>query len=289
MQPISIFVCCHRQAEVPKNRILQPIQAGAALAPRHLDGFLHDDAGEQISAKNRSYCELTALYWAWKNCDSDHIGLFHYRRYLYPDRGARRPYRIENKPTEELLRRLGYDSFSELIAQYDIILPKAEQMYVSVREHYAGAPFHRAEDLALMESVLREREPDYVPASERYLSGSRHYFGNIMIMRRELLEDYCAWLFPLLEEFDRRADFEGRSPQELRVDGYLAERLLGIYVTKQAGERRVLELPRVHFDAMDGRPDLKKRLLYRLLPPGSRCRAAVKAAAGRLRGGQSRP
>lgn len=273
---VKIYVCCHKRFAVPAHPMLEPIQVGAALAEQHFPGFAADDTGDNISSRNRSYCELTAQYWAWKNAEADYVGFFHYRRYLYPDPAARRPYRIEARPTEELLARLGYDGFPGLIKGCDLILPKSENMYVSVREHYAAAPFHHGKDLALIERILRERHPDYAEAAEAYLSGSQLYFGNIFIMRQEVFRDYCRWLFPLLEEFDRRSDTSGYSAQEARVDGYLAERLLGVYYVRHRGTLKTMELPRVHFDAMEGGPDWKKRLIARLLPPGTKRRAVVK-------------
>lgn len=273
----KLFVCCHRPSFVPKQELLVPIQVGAALAERRMEGFVQDDTGENISALNRSYCELTAQYWAWKNCRADYVGFFHYRRYLYPDPAAKRPYVIRSLPSEALLNELGYEDFGELIGQYELIAPKGEDMLVSVREHYAASPHHRAKDLALAEEILRERCPDDAEAAERYLSGSVQYFGNIFIMRRAVFEDYCAWLFPLLAEFDRRADTTGYSAQEKRVDGYLAERLLGIYFTRSRDKLKTLELPRVHFDGEEPlKSRVRKRLLYRLCPPGSKWRAIVK-------------
>ena len=276
MADIKLYVCCHQPLRVPEHPLLVPIQVGAALADTHFPGFLYDDTGDNISFKNRSYCELTAQYWAWKNAKADYYGFFHYRRYLYPDTHTKKPYRIEREPTSECLNRMAYDSFPELIQGYDLILPKGENMYTSVREHYADAPFHHRKDLELAEEIVRKLHPKYELALDDYLSGTICYFGNIYIMNRPMFEEYCAWLFPILGEFDRQADIAGYGPQELRVDGYLAERLLGVYVAyqKACGGYHILELPRVHFHAgMDG---VSRRLLNGIFPPGSRWRSLAK-------------
>lgn len=278
MGNIKLFVCCHRPFEMPEHSLLTPIQVGAALSDSRFEGFLYDDSGDNISAKNPNYCELTAQYWAWKNLDADYYGLFHYRRFLYPDEREKRPYRIEGKPTQKILDTLGYAKFAEQIEQYDIILPKAEEMHVSVREHYQTAPYHHKKDLELAEEIIREKFPEYIPAMEQYLSGTAHYFGNIQIMKRQEFFRYCTWLFSILEEFDCRADTSQYSAQEKRVDGYLAERLLGVYYTqiKRKGELKTLELPRVCF-ILDAGERARKRIMMGLLPPGSRLRAWIKA------------
>ncbi len=276
MKDIRFFVSCHKPYPVPLSPLLFPVQVGAALAEERYSGFLQDDAGENISAKNRSYCELTAQYWAWKNVKADYYGFFHYRRYLYPDLAVRRPYRIESAPTAELLDGLGYKEFPVLVEKYDLIAPMGEDMRLPVREHYAGAPYHHEEDLALAEEIVRELSPEYAPALDAYLAQSVCYFGNIYIMARPVFERYCNWLFPILAEFDSRADLTGYGSQELRVDGYLAERLFGVFYTKLKAEgARTLELPRVDF-ITDAKERHRRQLVNAVLPPGTKRRAAVK-------------
>lgn len=275
MTDIKLFVCCHQQAEIPNHPLLVPVQVGAAFAETRFPNFFYDDTGENISEKNRSYCELTAQYWAWKNVEADYLGFFHYRRYLYPEMGCKRPYRIERRADLPLLEELGYGGFAEIIRRHDLIAPIGEDMKISVREHYANSPCHHQRDLELMERIVRERCPEMAGAVEENLSGTVCRFGNIYIMRRQVFHRYCSWLFPLLEEFDRRADTGGYSIQEQRVDGYLAERLFGIYLTFHKGGLKMLELPRVHFHS--GREYLQRRILNGLLPPGSKRRSVIKA------------
>ena len=117
-------------------------------------------------------------------------------------------------------------------------------------------------------------------ALEQYLSGTGCYFGNIYIMRREIFFNYCEWLFPILEVFDQQADTYNYNDEEKRVDGYLAERLLGGYVTFQNSKIRTLELPRVHFH--NGMEYVSKQMLNIVLPPGSWRRSAIKLK--RIRG-----
>lgn len=278
MARIKLYVSCHKPFDIPAHPLLFPIQVGAGCTEQRFSGMLSDAEGENISALNPQYCELTAQYWAWKNDMADWQGFFHYRRFLYPDSEAKRPYRIENIPTLPLLNKLGYKRFEEVIQQYDLICPMGEQMYVPVREHYAKAPHHRGEDLERMEQILYQMHPEYRGAAQEYLNGTIHYFGNLYIFSRVQFEKYCEWLFPMLTEFDRQTDLAGYSVQERRVDGYLAERLFGVYLTNERQNRtiRILELPRVHFEGMGGGSYRKKKFLAAILPPNSYRRSVVK-------------
>lgn len=58
-----------------------PLQVGTAI--NSLLGYLRDDTGDNISALNGYYSELTGLYWIWKNVHNiNYVGTCHYRRFL---------------------------------------------------------------------------------------------------------------------------------------------------------------------------------------------------------------
>ncbi|MBQ9947547.1 MAG: DUF4422 domain-containing protein [Oscillospiraceae bacterium] len=277
---IKLLVCCHREDMVPELPLLVPVQVGAALADRRFPRFRYDDDGENISHKNRSYCELTAIYWAWKNISADHYGLFHYRRYLYPSVNSRRPYIIESAPAPDVLERLNYAEFENTIKEYDMVVPIGENMHISVYDHYARAKHHRIRDLDIIKQIIAEKHPEMTDAMNTYLSGTISYFGNMFIMRRAVFHEYCEWLFSVLEEYDAIADVSDYDAQESRVDGYLAERLLGIYYTFRRSHLKTTELPRVLF-VPDKTERNRKKLLNILLPPGSKRRSIIKRMANR--------
>ena len=79
---MMIIVAAHKPYWMPEDPAYQPIQVGAEGKASISPEWLRDDQGENISAKNRSFCELTGLYWAWRNSPAPVLGMAHYRRYL---------------------------------------------------------------------------------------------------------------------------------------------------------------------------------------------------------------
>ena len=77
---IKILVATHKQYWMPEDSVYLPIHVGRK--DKSDIGYIGDHTGDNISSKNANYCELTGLYWAWKNLDADYIGLVHYRRYF---------------------------------------------------------------------------------------------------------------------------------------------------------------------------------------------------------------
>lgn len=260
MEEIKIYISCHKECFIPTNSLLFPIQVGSALADKKLPAMLHDDTGENISAKNRMYCELTAQYWAWKNDTADWYGFFHYRRYLsfshtdFPEDEFGNVI-IQERSLREAAAEFGLLDAARMvqdITTYDCIVPRWRTLPVSgmtVYEQYCSALWHHQKDLDTAVTVLHELFPEYDAAAQQYLSSNRAYDCNMFIMKRSLFVEYTSWLFAILFEVERRSDFSSYNIEENRVMGYLGERLFGIWFTYKTQEvpLKTRELQRVLF------------------------------------------
>lgn len=217
---IKILIASHKKYDYPDGNIYYPIQVGAEGAVEKLN-ILSDNEGESISDRNFSYCELTALYWAWKNDffgDAEYCGLVHYRRYFS---GAK------NFTGSKILSE---HQISRYMAKYDIILPKYCYFYTkNIESNYSEC--HYEKDLQLALKVLVTNFPDYLDVIENFKKQKKMHAFNMFIMRKELFNEYCEWLFFILFKLEDQIDISSYSQNQARVFGYLSERLLNIWVT----------------------------------------------------------
>ena len=194
-----------------------PLHVGKAGTNLEL-GFQGDDTGENISEKNPTFCELTGLYWAWKNLNADYVGLAHYRRHF---RG------IAGKDKWDCI--LTEARAEELLNTADVLLPRRRNYYIeSVYSQYVHA--HPAEPLDLALDLAAACGENYAKAAARLKQRSWTHIFNMFIMKREILDGYCQWLFPILFEVERRVDTNSYSDYDKRVFGFLSERLLDVYL-----------------------------------------------------------
>lgn len=215
-----ILIATHKQYEFPENEIYQPIQVGKLLSTQDLK-ITGDNTGEHISAKNRTFCELTALYWAWKNHrfqTMEYVGLVHYRRYF-----AGNTVSIKDKYI------LGEKEIAKLLKNADCIVPKKRNYYIeTVYAHYANA--HHIEDLERVKEVILAKNPAYLTAYDQLMNGKTLHLFNMFIMRKELCEQYCEWLFPILFELEKKIDISNYSNYQQRIFGFIAERLFNVWL-----------------------------------------------------------
>ena len=243
-EDIKLFVSCHKlDTHIPDNALLQPIQVGAALAASRMPNLLHDDEGDSISEKNRSYCELTGQYWAWQNTDADYYGFLHYRRYF---NFSKTEYPIHHEPfifgdvtfdrnDDETLQRIDFneEAMRKVITAHDFIAPEPIEALekTTVYEQYRDSFGHHIEDLDTVMDNIRLKYPDIWPSAQKYLNQTKVYVCNMFVMRRELFRAYSAFLFDVLSTHEKMRDFSHYSPVARRVSGYLGERICGMYLT----------------------------------------------------------
>ena len=101
MKNIKIIIATHKEYFMPLDDVYLPVHVGKE--GKADIGYQGDNEGENISIKNPYFCELTGLYWAWKNLPNDYLGLIHYRRF-FTTKGR---FERKNQPLEDLyLRKL---------------------------------------------------------------------------------------------------------------------------------------------------------------------------------------
>lgn len=212
---IRLYIAAHKEFTIPNGVDLNE----GMYIPLHVGkqgksslGFIGDDTGEHISIKNDTYCELTGIYWIWKNISCDVVGLCHYRRYFLNNG------KILNK-----------QDVCELMNQYDIVIGNSSMSaYKNVSEHYAVK--HHQEDLAVCKDVVRQLYPEYIQAFELCMNSNFMNIGNMMICRKNVFDAYCQWLFDILDELEKRIDVSNYDTYQKRVYGFLGERLLRVWL-----------------------------------------------------------
>lgn len=209
-------VRCHKDSILNgKSKPLQwqvSIQAGASLTQERMAEF-SDNVGDHISEKNVNYCELTVLYWIWKNRlmqsstkeDNEYYGLFHYRRWL--------------DITEEDLYRLQVNAV-------DVILPYPTFHEPDISEHHKK--YVKVADWKALMQAIYELHPEYAAIFTEIERQPYFYNYNMLIARENIMRDYCSWLFPILERTEELSSPKGRERSD-RYIGYLGESLMTLY------------------------------------------------------------
>lgn len=234
----SIIVCCHKDDVKVSQAPYLPIHVGKALGNQDL-GIIGDDTGDNISIKNKSYCELTGLYWAWKNLkDADIIGLCHYRRY-FDFHNQCQPVLPYTKFPVEQIDKLDFSvpqSIIDAVSKGKIVVPRVMNNVGSLYDEYCIC--HNSEDLRALEAVVKElSSPTYAEAFDKVMHLShKPLCYNMFIMNRNDFDKYCSWLFGILEEVEKRIDISNYSPVQQRVFGYMAERLFNVFVAAEHKE-----------------------------------------------------
>lgn len=185
-----------------------PIQVGAVLTDKVMYD-LRDSVGEySISDKNRQYCELTGIYWAWKNDRSNYVGFSHYRRKFVLSEGQ---------------------MFTIVSDDIDVVVTEPIVNFATVKGQYAKD--HVVEDWDTFIRVIGELAPEYLESALKVQNDIYYYAYNMFIMKKEIFNEYCSFIFPILKRCEELIGTKEDVYQN-RYVGFLAERLVSIFLTK---------------------------------------------------------
>lgn len=207
--------------KIPIRKFEIPIQAGAALTNQRI-AFVNDVTGENISEKNQQYSELTVLYWIWKHDRAKYVGLCHYRR----------RFQMSEREADKLVR-----------SDIDVVLTVPILNFPNVKSQYAKD--HDSADWNIMMQAVSELTPEYAKAADAVQNGIYYYAYNMILARREVINEYCGWLFPILFYCEEKIGQKEDNYQN-RYIGFLAERLLTVFFIHNQ-DRYKIAIAKKHF------------------------------------------
>lgn len=254
---IEIYAVHHKPWMIYRNDIVIPILGGRVLdvarAKPIRNLMIGDDTGENISAKNKNFAELTVLYWMWKNSKADYVGLMHYRRYF--NLASTSSFQT-NCLLNDVLCNLGLnrENVSYLMQNYDIIVTSYE---IDIPNYNYYTRWHFVENLDLALDYVRQ----HYPKEAKYIGDvmmSKHLIAyNMFIGKKKIIDRYAEWLFDILFHIEDQLSFDHdkayfgavipRHPTyQLRAPGFIAERLFDIWLAAHKDEYKIKEFPVRH-------------------------------------------
>jgi len=242
LEEIKIIIASHKKYQKPVENIYLPVQVGAE-GKEKIEGYTQDNTGENISTKNPNYCELTGLYWAWKNLNAKYIGLVHYRRYFTECK------KIPKKENEKFKIVLTEKQIKEKLKNVDIILPKKRKYYIeNLYSHYEHTMY--IEPLAETQKIIKEKYPEYLNEFNKLHKRTSAHMFNMFIMKKEILNEYCKWLFDILFELEKRVDVSKFDNFHARFYGRISELLLDVWINKnnfKYEEVKVIDMQKINW------------------------------------------
>lgn len=230
---MSIYVVMHKVVDICKMQEFIPLLVGAKEYKGNIPNeILKDDSIEDnISNKNKNYCELTGLYWMWKNSKIDEneiIGLCHYRRYF-----------LKNMFKVGRGNYLNHKEIENIMKNYDIILPKKRTYKIKNIDNFQNAP--KTEDLEKTREVIEKLYPEYLDSFDQSMNSNKIYLYNMFVTKKSIMDNYCKWLFDILFELESKIDLSEYNEYEARIYGFISERLLNVWLMKNKDTLKIKE------------------------------------------------
>jgi len=223
---VMMYIVTHKEAEIQEDDFYRGLCVGKYRA----DGMLSERDGENIAMYNDRINELTGLYWIWKNTTEDLVGMCHYRRFF-----------------QDGEQRAGEEKILEALSNADIILSDYVYLPWTVRQNIVQIEGHDLDAAAYrsFEQGIREHQPNYVDAFDKVLNGRFFHVCNMFVTRREILNEFCEWLFSFILEATDRVNVGNGDYFQRRLCGYYGETMWSVWMQKQNYKVKTMPILRI--------------------------------------------
>lgn len=170
-----------------------------------------DNLNENMANKNYTYCECTAMYNIFKNINCEYVGIEHYRRLF----GFIKPYKKE--------------FFLKKLKKYEFVV--MHEWILNISNKNRLIKFHNESSYKILEETVHKLHPDYDDAFNKVMNNHHAAWCNMMVTSKKEYDEYCKFLFDILFDIEKNIEIP-KDPYQARIMGFLAERLLSVYLLK---------------------------------------------------------
>ena len=243
----QIYILTHRKSLIEENSLYTPLQIGAEYTKEDIYELKDNISKDNISSLNPIYCDVCGLYYIYKNLLKEkYIGVCGTRRYL------------DIKENED---------FDKIFSKYDIIVNKMQ--FGGLKCVYQYCYCHNPQDCLIITDIIQHDYPEYY---HTWVNFNFLYGLNCFMTTKEIFDDYCKFLFDILNKFftivnihdiesakkhvyneykTNKYDYALKHNNfknvddflkyQMNIGGFLNERLFTIYVIKN--NLKILERP----------------------------------------------
>jgi hypothetical protein len=137
----------------------------------------------------------------------------------------------EEAKEEDLLLVHTKEYIDKKLDEADVILPKRRHLYIeTIYSHYKHTM--HVEPLDETRKIIEEKCPEYLEFFDKKMKSRSGHMFNMCVMKKEILNEYCEWLFDILFELEKRFDPKQYSAFHARYLGRISERLLDVWIMK---------------------------------------------------------
>lgn len=215
-EKLALFVVSHKKLDPSNYPGRKIIYVGKNCFEIDNKTIFNDKVGINISEKNPMYCELTALYWVWKNYQNyEYVGFEHYRRLFSKSKKSNIPY-----STEELYK---------LIQTCDFIIPHKERHFLKYKYFYAWNFGFNLDFYNSLKKTISESNNVYLNDYEKLMNSHVGNLKNMFICSKDNFNKYMGYLFSILKQGENHIN-ELKKNHRKRLIGFYSELLINPYL-----------------------------------------------------------